>query len=444
MFPNNSVNEGVFTFFLAGFQYAPYEYTGYKDEILASKETAYITTSLNESPIYDVTGADATRFMESICVNRFSNAKVGDIRHAILCNEKGQILTDGVVMKIGEDTFRTYWLQPVIDYLLQKSGMNVQGNDLSGKEFFFQIAGPRSLEILENAAKSDLHDIQFAHHRMSKISGVDVRILRLGMAGTLAYEVHGDMASMDAVFKTIWEAGVTFGLKKLGRVAYCMNHTEAGFPNINMHYPLPWYEDDGLAEYLNARPGAGFFNMSRKLIGSMGDDLEGRFKNPYDVGWGNLVKFDHEFTGRQALEEICKNPPNALVTLEWNAEDIAEIYASQYRGRDVVPYESIDDRPNDVFFNCGWSFIYQADQVLADGKKIGMSSGRLNSVYYQRMISLGFIQKEYAVEGKALKVLWGTPGKPQKEIRVTVARCPYMNLENNKAVDVESIPHYKG
>lgn len=248
---SNIVYEGVFTLFRAGMYMLPYEYTGYKDEVLASKSTAYIGTALNESPIFELKGPDAAKFLTSICVNDFMNMKVDSIRHAIICNEKGQIMTDGVVMKIDEYTFRTYWLMPVIDYYVSKSELDIEGIDLTGKEFFIQIAGPRSLEILEQTTKSDLHDIQFAKHRLTEIADVTVRILRLGMAGTLAYEIHGDMTKLDQVYEAIWKVGSSdFGAKKQGRVAYCMNHTEAGFPNINMHYPLPWYEDQDLAEYL--------------------------------------------------------------------------------------------------------------------------------------------------------------------------------------------------
>lgn len=441
-----TVNEGVFTMFNAGGIMAPYEYTGYKNEILASKESAYIGTALNESPVFDVKGADATKFLNSLCINDYSNAKVGGIRHAVICNEKGQIMTDGVVMKIDEDVYRTYWLMPVIDYYVSKTDMDVQGENLTGKEFFIQIAGPKSLEIIENAAKADIHDLKFAHHKVIQIAGTDVRILRMGMAGTLAYELHGDMSKLDDVYRELWEVGKTYGARKLGRVAYCMNHTEAGFPNINMHYPLPWYEDSGLAAYLTEPEHMmqGFYNMNRKLIGSVGDDLEIRFKTPYDVGWGFLVKFNHDFIGREALEEISKNQKTQLVTLEWNPDDLGEIFASQFRGRDVEPYESMDDRPMDMYYNCGFSFVYQADKVMAGEKMVGISTGRLNSIYYHRMISLGFIDKEYAEEGCELIVIWGTPGTPQKEIRVKVVRTPYMNLENNKEIDVESIPRYQG
>ena len=442
---SNIINEGVFTLFSAGGMYfAPYEYTGYRDEVLASKSTAYIGTPLNESPIFDVKGPDAAKFLTSICVNDFTKMKTDSIRHAIICNEKGHIMADGVVMKIDEDTFRTYWLIPVIDYYVSKSEMNIEGVDMTGREFFIQIAGPKSLEILEHATKSDLHDIQFVKHRLAEIDGVEVRILRLGMAGTLAYEVHGDMEKLDQVYETIWKVGASeFGAKKLGRVAYCMNHTEAGFPNLNMHYPLPWYEDPGLAEYLSTRPMYGFFNMNRRLIGSVGDNLEIRFKTPYDVDWGFLVNFNHDFPGKKALEKISKNPKTKLVTLEWHSDDLGEIFASQFRGRDVEPYESMDDRPMDVYYNCGLSFVYHADKVMDGEKMIGTSAGRLNSIYYRKMISLGFIDKDYAVEGKELTVIWGTPGTPQKPIRVKVVRTPYVNMENNKNVDVETIPHFE-
>ena len=99
-----NVHQGVSTFLNAGGLYiAPLEYQGYREEILASKTSAWVGTPLNESPIYDVEGPDAARFLTSLCVNNFMKMKVGSIRHAIMCNDKGQMLTDGVVMKIAEN-----------------------------------------------------------------------------------------------------------------------------------------------------------------------------------------------------------------------------------------------------------------------------------------------------------------------------------------------------
>jgi aminomethyltransferase (EC 2.1.2.10) len=58
------------------------------------------------------------------------------------------------------------------------------------------------------------------------------------------------------------------------------------------------------------------------------------------------------------------------------------------------------------------------------------------------MISLAFVEKDYAIEGKELIVIWGTAETSQLEIRATVAPFPYYNEEyRNETFDVEKIPH---
>ena len=103
-----------------------------------------------------------------------------------------------------------------------------------------QLGGPRSLEVLETATGECLHDLKFARHRDSTIRGLDVRITRMGMAGTLAYEVHGDTKDALTLYDAVLAAGEPFGLIKLGWRAYQMNHTENGFPQSFVHFPVPW------------------------------------------------------------------------------------------------------------------------------------------------------------------------------------------------------------
>ena len=63
----------------------------------------------------------------------------------------------------------------------------------------------------------------------------------------------------------------------------------------------------------------------------MGDDLQARFVTPYDVGWDFLIKYNHDFIGKEALLEMSKKPQKKCVTLEWNAEDVAEVFATMLR-----------------------------------------------------------------------------------------------------------------
>ena len=425
----------------------PFEYQGVKPEISAYQTSAWIGTSLMISPIYDVYGPDLVKFFNSICTNDFSKLGMTGIRHTIICNEKGQILTDGVAMKVAEDRIRTYWLNPPLEYLVKTSNMDVQGEDISGKEYIIQIDGEKSLEILEDAFHADLHDIRFAKHRIQDVDGRAVTVLRLGMSGNLAYEIHGDISDFEYIYDKVWASGQKFGAQKLGLHAYNLfNHTEAGFPNINLHYPLPWFESgEGLARYYYERPEKSFYNIRRTLKGSVGDDLQARFMTPYDLGWGFLVKFNHEFTGRAALEKIAANPSRTCVTLEWNADDAAAIFATMLRPGEE-PCEDITTQA-DQFYKERYpddGFIYRADKVFAGDREIGLSSGRIISYTYNSMISLGFIHPDYAKEGTELAILWGTPGTRQMKVRAKVARCPYnQNFIRNEDKDVEEIPHPK-
>lgn len=422
----------------------PYEYGGVDYEIEGYQTAAWIGTTLMISPVYDVYGPEVIEFMNSVCVNDFSKLNMEGLRHAVLCNDKGYILNDGVAIKVKEDRIRTYWLNPVLEYYVKNTKFKVKGEDMSGKEYFIQIDGEKSLEILEDAFEQDLHDIKFAKHRFIKYKGRTVNVIRLGMSGNLAYEIHGDMKDYEYIYKRVWHAGEKYGARKLGMHAYNLfNHTEAGFPNINLHYPLPWFEtSDGLTLHMYKHPMAAMYNIARHLSGSVGDELETRFMTPYDVGWGFLVKFNHDFIGREALEKVAKNPPRTVTTLLWNADDIAEVFATRFRPGEE-PAENIalefDLAAAKATFN--QQYEYRADKVFAGKKEIGITTGRIQSYTYNAMISLGFIDPKYAKEGTELTILWGTPGTRQMKVRATVAPYPFnKDWVRNEDKDVSDIP----
>ncbi len=422
---------GVFPFAV------PYEYTGWRDESMSWKASCYLHGNLNPSPTYRIRGPEALKFLSDTCVNSFGNFPVGSGKHAIMCNEDGLVMIDGVLLRLGEDDFITYWMAPYIGYALSQGRYDAVGEDLTGKAFLFQLAGPRALEVLEAATGQDFHDLAFMRHReiRMEVASRPVRVLRMGMGGSLAYELHGDVEGAQAVYGAIFEAGAPFGLRRLGLRAYMLNHTENGFPQAYYHFPYPWREDSGFAGYLDSVGGGGFGD-AQHFGGSMGDDIRLRYRNPVELGWEKMIRFDHDFVGRAALEKEVASPRRRMVTLEWNSDDLVDIYASQFRPGN--PYPAIDN-PNHFGGDLP-KFTYFADKVLKDGKVVGVSSGRANSFYYRRMISLCSVDTEHSAPGTELSVLWGDPGTRQKEIRATVARFPYFDENRNQALDVNAIP----
>ncbi|WP_186451018.1 hypothetical protein [Sporomusa sp. KB1] len=141
----------------------PFEYNGWWNEMLAYHDGCSIHAGLNPVTAFRLKGPDAIKFMSDFCTNSFQNFPVGKGKHAIMCNDDGYIVKDGLCLRIDEDEILATWLYPYIGLLYEKYSdkYDVIGENLTGKIFIYQLSGPRCLEVVENAANEDLHDIKF-------------------------------------------------------------------------------------------------------------------------------------------------------------------------------------------------------------------------------------------------------------------------------------------
>ena len=106
----------------------------------------------------------------------------------------------------------------------------------------------------------------------------------------------------------------------------------------------------------------------------------------------------------------------------------------------TTPY--LDNANDYLMHNCFAGFYHMhADKVLADGKQVGISTGRGEIVHYHTMISHASIDPEYAALGTEVTVLWGSEEYPQKEIRAKVVEFPYLKETLNGDFDVSKVPY---
>jgi glycine cleavage system aminomethyltransferase T len=402
-----------------------WEFTGWKDEQLSWKKTCYLHGGLNPSPLINFSGSGAKDFLSKYCVNTFEKFPIGTAKHCIACDEEGYIASDGVVLRTAEEEYETYWMFSLPIAAKEEAGnYDMKVTDRTPGMFLFQVAGPRSLEVLETVTGDDLHDIKFAHFRFSSINGRAVRVLRLGMAGSLAYELHGNIADASDIYDAVYQAGKPFGIRRIGKHVYMMNHAENGFPQFGSHFMMKvpgWPSNLG------------------NVKGSIGPDATG-YANPVEMGWKSCIKFDHDFIGRAALEKLVANQTRDMVSLEWDKDDILDIYASRFEMGES--YRDIDT-VNDNYYQGDIPKLHQDKVLNANGEMIGVSSGRTYTLYYKKMISICCIDLEYAKEGTEVFVLWGEPETRQKKIRATVARFPYFNEYRNQTFDVNTIKRIK-
>lgn len=402
------------------------------------KTGCYLHAGLNPNFRNSISGPDALRLLEENCINDFTKFSIGASKHGVMCNVNGNTMADGMLWRLGEDEFVNMGHGPYVDYLVASGRYDVKFKNLDKTSFLFQIAGPQSLAVVEKLTGESLRDIEFLWHRPSRVPqkgllkrDIDVRIYRLGVARTLAYEVHGDIGDAQTVYNAIMEAGEEFGIERLGIQTYGMNHTEGGFAQSFIHFLHAWTEDEEFMRFIGDK----YDSLLTDLEGSAGQDVTKRYANPVELGLGHMIKFDHEFVGRAALERIISNPKRQIVTLEWNKEDILDVYASQFTQDDV---QFMDFATNPI-----WQAIMSktfCDDVFANGELVGMSSGRMFSYYYRKMISLAIINTNQAAEGSEVQVLWGNPGSRQKLIRARTAKFPYIDLPFNNDIDVRQLP----
>ena len=411
-------------YFLDGSTIRQWEYNGWKAEGLSWKTSCYIHGGLSMPGQILYKGPDAAQFMSEIFVNGFANFRVGTAKHGIACDENGLIAGHGVIQRLADDEFMVYVAGTWTLYRHAITRLDVQ--QVPQDRYIFQVAGPTSLETLEAASGESLRDIAFLRYRNIVIGGHTVQIMRLGMAGTLAYELHGPTAEGPAVYDAVVQAGAPFGIERLGWQTFPVNHVEGGFPQQFWTFTPSVHDHPGYRAFAEKNP---FLPKLPPFVGSVDPaDHRARYRTPLECGWQASIKLDHDFTGRDAVERELANPKRTVVTLEWNPDDVLDIYASLMRDGEEYKYLEIPGSP------AHRRTYAHADHAMKDGRAIGVSSGTIYSYHFRRFISLGSIDIDQATIGNEIDILWGDFGHRMKTVRARVARFPYLTEGRNREV----------
>jgi syringate O-demethylase len=158
-----------------------------------------------------------------------------------------------------------------------------------------------------------------------------------------------------------------------------------------------------------------------------------------------MIKFDHDFIGREALEKIASKPHRIKVTLELNDADVQKAIASQY-GKD-------GDRAKFIEFPSAVYSMYPQDKVLStDGKSVGVSTWMGYSSNERKQLTLAYLDPEFAKPGTEVNFVWGEENggskKPaverHKQAQIRAIVCPVPYVASVRAVYAEGSWREKG
>ena len=171
---------------------------------------------------------------------------------------------------------------------------------------------------------------------------------------------------------------------------------------------------------------------SYEATGSIGgsfvsENIEDYYLNPFELGYGSFVRFDHEFHGREALQKVKPETQRKKVTLAWHPEDMTKIVGSLFNP-EGKQYKFFDV-PLANYASSNY------DRVIdADGRTVGVSMFSGYSYNEKQALSLAIDPPGDSGRHRA-RVVWGeenggtrkTTVEPheQIEVRAIVSPVPY-------------------
>lgn len=417
--------------------FIPPEFTNWREEQHAWRETAVLFDQSHHMPELFLKGPDGLKLLTRLGINSFANFIPGKAKQFVACSPSGYVIGDCVLYYLSENSFELVSGMAVLDWVQfqAESGnynVSIERDDPTPfnptgrrKLYRYQLDGPSAGRILSEVVEGEAPEIPFFQTARLKIRGCEVLALRHGMAGHRGAELSGPYEESSTVRAAIIEAGGKYGLRLGGTKSYFSTIFESGW----LPYPLPAiYTGEELRNFREWLP-ASSWEAQQQLAGSYrSTNVEDYYFTPWGLGYGRILKFDHDFIGRAALEKLEKGPRQSKVTLVWNRDDVIRVFASQFG---PGPRYKALDWPSAYY---GWP---QFDEVrAADGRLAGVSCHCGYSSNEGEMLSLTVLNDEYATPGTEVVLVWGEPKggskKPHVErheqvtIRATVAPAPYI------------------
>jgi vanillate/3-O-methylgallate O-demethylase len=394
------------------------EFTNWRDEQRAWAETCVLFDQTHHMVNLFVEGPDALKLMSHLATNSFKNFTVDKAKQFAPCNYNGQVIGDWIQYNAQAGKYNVK-----VEYD-DRSPSRPMGKPVFRKFYRYQIQGPNAQDVIKKLNGGTVPDIKFFNMGHVTIAGRKVRALRHGMAGAPGLEVWGPYGEADEIRTAILEAGKDAGIVQVGARAYATNTLESGW----IPSPVPAvYTGDKMKPYRQWLPGTSY-EANASLGGSfVSNNIEDYYTTPYELGYDSFTKFDHDFIGKEALQAMQGKVHRKKVTFAWNNDDVNKVFASMF----APPGENYKfiDLP---LSNYGSSSF---DSIMSGGKVIGASMFSGYSFNERKMLSLGFVEEQYATPGTKLTLVWGEENggtkkttverHKQMEMRVEVGPTPY-------------------
>ncbi len=184
---------------------------------------------------YEIRGPGAEEFLDRMTCSAIPKS-VGKVNLCYLLTEKGNILTEATIAKLGQDR---YWYGSAAgaewhdrDWLLQYKPEHVGIVEMATTHTILVVAGPKSRQLLQSVSPRcdwSSQSLPWMQAKEMIVGYAEVMAMSVSFSGELAYELHVPNEYLYLVWKTLLETGNQFGLVQFGLYATESMRLEKGY-----------------------------------------------------------------------------------------------------------------------------------------------------------------------------------------------------------------------
>ncbi len=190
-----------------------------------------------------VSGPDVVEALERIYPCHIADIKPGRSRYALLLNERGHVMDDGMILRDAATQFTLtftsggaanaeMWLRDWIDIW----GLRVHVMDRTMSLAAINVTGPFAGELLRRLGLAE--PPRFLSHDRADVAGVPCHVMRLSFTGEAAWELHHPVDQSPGLWRALMDAGESLGIRPHGLQALFGLRLEKGHVIVGMDTEL--------------------------------------------------------------------------------------------------------------------------------------------------------------------------------------------------------------
>ena len=190
-----------------------------------------------------VSGPDVVEALERIYPCHVGDLKPGRSRYALLLNERGHLMDDGMILRESESRFvlsftsggaanAEMWLRDWIETWRLRVNVLDQTMSLAA----INVTGPLAKTLLQRAGLAE--PPRFLGHLRTEVAGVPCHVMRLSFTGEAAFELHHPVDRSVELWRALIELGQDLGVRPHGLQALFGLRLEKGHVIVGMDTDL--------------------------------------------------------------------------------------------------------------------------------------------------------------------------------------------------------------